>query len=349
VLLHFGKDCAGAVSCLPLDAPPIKRPGDLGTDYDTISETDLTEIVTALARRQPVGGDYVDASPVAGYQPKISIAIDQNSGFSRYLLPKKGSGAPTTHILKVPHGRNERDARAEVTATDLASRCGIKVPRTIALDFAGTWCVLSERFDRVVADGRVSRLHQEDFCQALGLPRSLKYERYGSVGRMFSAKAVGPLLGKTDLPVRSRQDFLRATLFNILVGNCDGHGKNYALFYPKGETPHLAPFYDIFPSRIDRGFTDAFPFSIGKAGDLNSVHGNDLSALVIDIGLPGKGAAKLVERLLTDMLPITERFRREFDGPFRKPWIDVIGQASHKLADALGLDSSWIADYDLPG
>ncbi|KAA0575769.1 type II toxin-antitoxin system HipA family toxin [Azospirillum sp. B21] len=37
--------------------------------------------------------------------------------------------------------------------------------------------LLVTRYDRVQRDGRWLRVHQEDFCQALGKPPGAKYER----------------------------------------------------------------------------------------------------------------------------------------------------------------------------
>ncbi len=151
----------------------------------------------------------------------------------------------------------------------MRSFCGLWDPKTKALQIAGHWCVLSTRFDRIVQEGKVHRLHQEDFCQALGLPRSLKYERRGEGDRAFSARAAARILDATDAPALSKQRFLEATIFNLLIGNHDGHGKNHALLYPPGGFPKLAPFYDLLPTRIDRTLTDEFAFRIGTATTLD--------------------------------------------------------------------------------
>ncbi|MDP1700477.1 MAG: HipA N-terminal domain-containing protein, partial [Aestuariivirga sp.] len=40
LLLHLGKDCAGAVSILPEGAPPTKVPGVITTDYDPLNDSE---------------------------------------------------------------------------------------------------------------------------------------------------------------------------------------------------------------------------------------------------------------------------------------------------------------------
>src|SRR5690606_21629234 len=48
------------------------------------------------------------------------------------------------------------------------------------LDFDGVRAFVTTRFDRRVSpDGTVTRIHQEDFCQALGVFPSRKYEEDG--------------------------------------------------------------------------------------------------------------------------------------------------------------------------
>jgi serine/threonine-protein kinase HipA len=130
LLKHFGADCAGAVSCLPLDALPVKAPGVLGSDYQPLEDTELVAIVKSLAeaRRLPAAVD--DPSPVAGVQSKIALTLLPGD---RFALPRPGLRVPTTHILKVPERRHGRDARLEEAAALLAAAAGldVSVPRAI--------------------------------------------------------------------------------------------------------------------------------------------------------------------------------------------------------------------------
>lgn len=50
---------------------------------------------------------------------------------------------------------------------------------------AGRKVIVVERYDRVVGpDGAVERIHQEDFCQAVGVPPETKHEEYGGPSRV---------------------------------------------------------------------------------------------------------------------------------------------------------------------
>lgn len=57
-LLGFlGADCAGAVSCLPVGAPPVKTPGDLAHDYAPLSDREMARIVKSLAEEKRLPAD----------------------------------------------------------------------------------------------------------------------------------------------------------------------------------------------------------------------------------------------------------------------------------------------------
>ncbi len=117
LLYHLGADCAGAISCLPASAPAAKVPGLLATDYDFLDEAQIIDIARRLADRAPLPEAVRDPSPVAGVQRKIALVATADG---RFALPKRGLGAPTTHILKVPtrHDARESDFEAAAAARD---------------------------------------------------------------------------------------------------------------------------------------------------------------------------------------------------------------------------------------
>jgi len=85
------------------------------------------------------------------------------------------------------------------------------------------------------------RLHQEDFCQVIGLPGIMKYEQEGGP----SLSDCMNIIRKYSHDVISdTKSLLSWMVFNVLVGNCDSHGKNIAFLYKNGKT-RLAPFYDL--------------------------------------------------------------------------------------------------------
>ncbi|MDR1087625.1 MAG: HipA domain-containing protein [Endomicrobium sp.] len=82
--------------------------------------------------------------------------------------------------------------------------------------------LLIERYDRQVSKNKVKRIHQEDFCQALGVLSINKYQRDGGPG----FKQCFELLSITPVPAKAKLAFIKMIMFNYLVGNNDAHGKN---------------------------------------------------------------------------------------------------------------------------
>ena len=77
---------------------------------------------------------------------------------------------PSTHIVKPPHERFCGTPLVEDATMHLAAACGLDVARSFVRSFGEDRAYVVERFDReVCADGRVLRIHVEDFAQALGV------------------------------------------------------------------------------------------------------------------------------------------------------------------------------------
>lgn len=115
--------------------------------------------------------------------------------------------------------------------------CGLQVSNVSYEVFDDVPTIVVERYDReVLAPGVVTRLHQEDLCQALGYKPSKKYKP--------TASEVLQLLAR-DTTRQSTLDFAAALFFNYLVGATDAHAKNYSLMHLAGSSFFLAPLYDI--------------------------------------------------------------------------------------------------------
>ncbi|MFW6235463.1 MAG: HipA domain-containing protein, partial [Desulfovibrionales bacterium] len=119
--------------------------------------------------------------------------------------------------------------------------------------------LLVERYDRVVLPESIIRVHQEDFCQALGIAPEIKYENEG--GPAF--RECCELLRKHS--VSPAKDLLRITewmFFNVLVGNADAHAKNLSLLY-RQKAPSLAPSYDLLCTTIYEGLSQRMAMKVG--------------------------------------------------------------------------------------
>ena len=357
LLFHLGADCPGAISCVPDGSPPAKRPGQLDLDYSaldgspTIAGTlpaemeaiavagSLAEIMVSLRDHRRLPQKTEDPSPLAGVQGKIALARLPDG---RLGLPRPGSGAPTTHILKVPRAANMTSVRREHLATRLMAKAQAHpVAETCVLGEGDLMGLLVARFDRRLDGTMVHRVHQEDFCQALGFGHRLKYERNGSEGRAFTAEAIGRLLDATRVPAKARQAFLEITLVNLLLGNSDNHAKNHALLHI-GSKPELAPAYDIDPILLD-DVTHEMSFRIGDARVADEITEDDLDRFVKALGARSYG--KPLQRRTVSLVKTLLEAADELPRPAGKGLCDVIRQQAYHLSNnlKLGLD---VPDFD---
>ena len=330
LLGHLGADCAGAVSCLPLGDPPVKTPGDIATDYQPLEEGDVVKIVRSLAELRRLPAEIDDPSPVAGVQSKIALTVLPNGSFA---LPAPGLRVPTTHILKVPEKRHGRDARLEETAALLASGAGLDVSVPQAIKVGGYDALLIQRFDRRVEKGIVTRIHQEDFAQALGFSSELKYERRGKLGRRFDIVAALSVLDRTDRPEEARLAFVMTTLFNLCIGNTDNHAKNHALLYDTGGSPRLAPLYDMLPIRLDSRYNHQLAFNIGKATLFDKMTADDIKSFLSTCGVDDM--AEFVEQAVAPFIGRLEAATGTLRSLGLKLFDDLIGRETDRLVELL--------------
>jgi serine/threonine-protein kinase HipA len=233
MLERIGGECAGAVSLLPEGVPP---PAASESRTRELDEKELQEIIAELPRRPLMAGREGVRLSLAGSQDKLPVVLRG----SRFGLPL--GNTPSTHIIKPEPERFPGLVANEVVCMTLAKAVGLNVPGVEARAIGGKACIVVQRYDRTVsAEGTVTRIHQEDFCQALGLPPERKYQQEGGP---LLRDCVAMLREWSTVPVLDIRDFLDGLILSVLIGNADAHAKNYSLLYRGGER-RLAPFYDL--------------------------------------------------------------------------------------------------------
>ena len=132
--------------------------------------------------------------------------------------------------------------------------------------------LLVERYDRTSVDRpSLERLHQEDFCQALGIVSENKYQSEGgpSIKQGFQL-----LRDASSIPAIDLGRLLDAIIFNFLIGNNDAHGKNFSLLYNGNSTQSLtislAPLYDLVCTAYYPDLSPKMAMKIG--GEYESVN-----------------------------------------------------------------------------
>jgi len=240
LLAEIGRDCAGAISLHPPGDPIVpdeERDGEL----HALTIDELAERVAKLKTRPLfVDPDGRVRLSLAGVQSKAALVIDGGE----FHLPL--GGTPSTHIVKAPIEGVEDHLVNEHFSLELARACGLPAPISRIHRVGEIEFLVVERYDRAMLEnGRVIRIHQEDFCQALGIPPNRRYEFEGGPGLRDGFA----LLERTADPVRDRLGFLDAVIFNAMIGNVDAHAKNFSLLYGDGQ-PRLAPLYDLTALRV---------------------------------------------------------------------------------------------------
>ncbi|MFI5719793.1 HipA domain-containing protein [Nocardia sp. NPDC051750] len=281
LLAAYGRECAGAVVAMPAGSVEPSR-----GRYEEIDETGLAGLVTALPEH-PLGADLSRdiRTSLAGAQPKLLLARVGD----RWCEPV--DGAPSTHILK-PTGAWPHSARNEALVMTLAREIGLTECPVWVEDVRGVGVLVAERYDRRIrADGTIDRLHQEDMCQAVGLRPVDKYH----ISR--PSKRMAKLLRQfTDAPGAELVRLFRQLAFRAIVGDEDGHGKNYSLLLNDGSVT-LAPLYDCLCTLIYPELSGHMATPVGTQVTLAKV---DRTALIDEaraMGLPEAEAVAALDEL----------------------------------------------------
>ena len=277
LLDRLGGDVAGALQLLP----PGELPATPGPDQGStrLDDAGLIRVLDALPVRPLLAGEAGLRLSLAGAQSKVPVVLVEGA----VALPAPGQ--PTTHILKPPISRFTATTENEAFVMRLAAAIGLDVapvePRTVQ----DRTFLLVQRYDRVIGDDEgVRRIHQEDFCQALGVPPETKYASEG--GPTF--KDCFTLLRRVAArPAVEVLKLLDAVIFNVIAGNADAHGKNFSILYD-AEGPRLAPLYDLLATVAYPDLSPKFAMKIGKRATLADLDAKGWAAFAADagIGLP---------------------------------------------------------------
>lgn len=274
LLDRLGGDVAGALQLLPPgEVPAALAPDQRPTPLD---DAGLIRVLDALPVRPLLAGEEGLRLSLAGAQSKVPVVLVEGA----VALPAPGQ--PTTHILKPPISRFTATTENEAFMMRLAAAIGLDVAPAEARTVQDRSFLLVQRYDRAIGDdGRVRRIHQEDFCQALGVPPETKYASEG--GPTF--KDCFALLRRVAArPAVDVLKLLDAVIFNVIAGNADAHGKNLSILYD-AEGPRLAPLYDLLATVAYPDLSPRFAMKVGKRATLAELDAKGWAAFATDAGL----------------------------------------------------------------
>jgi len=314
LLKAIGGECAGAFNILPYTSEPLPT---TEWKYKTLSE----EKLRTLINRQ---GQIYSFTNNEGLPPRLSLAGAQNKCAvlikeDVFFLPE--NEAPTSHILKFQIPGFNHVPAYETVLMKLAQSLGFPIAEIELHALDGSPAdnpeqsfVVIKRYDRVQDDtGNIRRLHQEDFCQALGYGYEKKYQFGG--GPTFT-DCLNLIKNKSDEPAIDMELLLKWQIFNFLAGNSDGHAKNLSLLYSQDNSLRLAPFYDLVCTRAIEHIDTKLAFAIGGQYEPGHIDQKNWSVFARENDINQRFLFSLIKEQveqIQDILPVVlQKFKEDY-------------------------------------
>ena len=312
LLAEVGEDCAGAVQVLTAE----KLHGIERLPKDSIKWIDEVEIGQRLqelnkdqaAWRRPTDQGRLS---LAGALPKTAF-LKQGE---RWGIPS--GKIPTTHIFKPEIQGLDGQLLDEHICLKLARHLNLNAAHSEIIDFNGQRAIVVERYDRYQrSDGTFQRIHQEDMCQALGVHPNLKYQNAdgGKIKGPSIEDIIQLLRSVSSDPADDVKKFIKAVIFNWLIGGTDAHAKNYSLLIlPKGQIA-LAPLYDInsiLPFYEHEQRKLKLSMKIGNNYAIHKITGRDWAKLGKDCGVKISTIETWMELMSRAILPTFEYISKD--------------------------------------
>lgn len=291
MLERIGGECAGALTFVPQGESPPQP----DYEYRALSDAELAEILQTLPKRPLLAGEKGVRLSLAGAQDKVAVKLD---GAGKASLPH--NYAPSTHILKPAIATWDGLVANETFCMTLARAVGFNAAETTAHKIGDIEYLLSERYDRTVdEDGKIHRLHQEDFCQALGVSSEIKYQAEGGPGLKECFALLRVTSSNAVIDLRSLLD---AVTFNWLIGNNDAHAKNYSILYGRDGMRRLAPLYDLVCTVYYPEIENKLAMKIGGQANPDLVFPEEFQVFAREAGLAPALVKQRIPGLAQDVL-----------------------------------------------
>jgi serine/threonine-protein kinase HipA len=281
LLAAIGWECAGAVSILPDDRVPAAG------SYRPVTEEEVLGRLDALPR--PVAPiDLETRMSLGGVQEKLLLARRNDA----WQLPL--DGAPSTHILKPEPDQYPGLAIAEAWALRAASAVTAAASADLLIVPGHRPTLVVERYDRAFVDGEITRTHQEDLCQLLGLMPTEKYPR-SEGSRVASLRRLAAILvAWAAEPTVELGRLLEHVTVTVALANTDAHAKNLSVVYASRGIVELAPVYDVSPTLFFLPSTRQTALPIGGKWRIDEIGRSHLLAEARAWGMPEKVARTVI-------------------------------------------------------
>jgi serine/threonine-protein kinase HipA len=273
LLEYLGGEVAGALTLLPDgETPPLRS----AAAPKLLSDVDLVQLLDHLPMRPMLAGEDGLRLSLAGAQSKLPVLVIDG----QIALPAPGQ--PTSHILKPPIARFAGTTENEYFCMSLARAVGLEVAPVEMRTVGERSFLLITRYDRAIGPaGELTRLHQEDFAQALGVP---SHRKYASEGGPNFPDCFALLRRAATRPPRDILRLLDAAIFNLIIGNADAHAKNFSLLHKDGAIT-LAPLYDLLSTVLYPELSATLAMKIGGKAVLDDIEARHWDRFAADAQL----------------------------------------------------------------
>jgi len=331
LLAKIGHDCVGALQFIAGDKDAPDTTGKI--EGEAVDAAEIEKILNGLSQA-PLGLTRDDGFriSVAGAQEKTALLWHNG----QWIKPH--GTTPTTHLIKtqigkLPDGINLSDSvENEYYCLKLTAAFGLPVNTASIETFGETKALVIERFDRRwTKDGRLLRLPQEDCCQALSVPPTLKYQNEGGPSMID----VLGLLNGSDTPIEDQDIFLKAQLVFWLMGATDAHAKNFSLFLSPGGSYRMTPLYDIVTAQgaldarqIERKqMTMAMSVGDSRHYRFDQIHGRHFMQTALRAGLSRKRAKDIIEEIAARAPDAVEEAANALPETFPQAIVETVSKA----------------------
>ena len=298
----LGGECSGTVSFYDSDSESrfAKKSWELSEEnYLSLSEETFIDLIKESKNRPMLLGTKDLRLSLAGAQEKISLAFFNNA----WHIPK--NGAPSTHILKPTRtGNLSSIAENEFFCMNLAKKMNIPVPKSQLINLDSIPIFVCKRYDRNLNEDKmiIERIHQEDFCQALGIMNDIKYQADG--GPSYKS-CVDLIKNRFSNKIEQMNVLLRTMLFNYIIGNCDAHGKNFSLVYANSEIL-LSPLYDLVSTTVYPSLTTKMAMKLGSNYQIEKITKSDFLKQAEILEIKNRFWISLIEEFSKKLIPAFE-------------------------------------------
>ncbi|MTH80019.1 type II toxin-antitoxin system HipA family toxin [Paracoccus aestuariivivens] len=344
MLTKIGRDCVGALQFIAGDDEVPDATSKI--EGEAVDAAAIEKILNGLSQA-PLGlaSDDGFRISVAGAQEKTALLWHDG----QWIKPH--GTTPTTHLIKtqigkLPDGIDLSDSvENEYYCLKLTAAFGLPVNTAIIETFGETKALVIERFDRRwTKDGRLLRLPQEDCCQALSVPPTLKYQNEGGPGMI---DVLGLLKG-SDTPIEDQDIFLKAQLIFWLMGATDAHAKNFSVFLSPSGSYRMTPLYDILTAQVALDARQIerkqmkMAMSVGDSRHyrFDQIHGRHFMQTAMRAGFSKKRATAIIEEIAARAPAALDTAAKALPKTFPQAIVETVGKAVMERLGCLKLSDA---------